>query len=214
MFSKEDRYRLEHIFANNFNTPSFPILADLYFQNEEYQRSKKVCKIGLQKNPNNFHGKLILSKLYIVENKLLKAEKLLKNIVELDSLNIKAIIMLINLEISLKRSIITIKKYISLAYRLTPSSQEIELLYKKYFKESKIIRSKKTKNKIHIEENENFIINKAMFTQTMYRLMVKQNKFDIAYQILNNMKKTPKNKIFIKKEKIKLEKRKKNNVIS
>ena len=86
--------------------------------------------------------------------------------------------------------------------------------YKKYFKERKIIRSKKTKNKIHIEENENFIINKAMFTQTMYRLMVKQNKFDIAYQILNNMKKTPKNKIFIKKEKIKLEKRKKNDVIS
>ena len=64
MFSAEDRYNLEHIFANNFQSSAFPILADLYYNNKEYKRAKKVCQIGLQHNPKSILGQFVLSKLY------------------------------------------------------------------------------------------------------------------------------------------------------
>ena len=41
------RYKLEHVFATNFNSPLFPVLANLYYEKEEYQRALKVCTIGL-----------------------------------------------------------------------------------------------------------------------------------------------------------------------
>ena len=55
--------KLEQIFADDFTSPIFPILAEIYFQNKEYERSLKVCKIGLSYNSNNAIGNYILSKI-------------------------------------------------------------------------------------------------------------------------------------------------------
>ena len=59
------RYALEHAFANDFKSPLFPVLANLYYENQELQRALKVCKIGLKNDPNNYIGQYILSKTYI-----------------------------------------------------------------------------------------------------------------------------------------------------
>ena len=56
------RYALEHAFANDFKSPLFPVLANLYYENQELQRALKVCKIGLKNDPNNYIGQYILSK--------------------------------------------------------------------------------------------------------------------------------------------------------
>jgi len=64
-----------------------------------------------------------------------------------------------------------------------------------------------TKNKkIKIPINKDIInINSKMATQTMYKLMFKQNKLDVAQAILEIMiKKKDSNKSFIKKETQKL----------
>ena len=47
------RYKLEHAFAADFNSPLFPVLANLYYEKKEYKRALKVCTIGsISLNPS------------------------------------------------------------------------------------------------------------------------------------------------------------------
>ena len=46
-------------FANNFASPIYPILADIYLLEGDLKRAKKVCEIGLDHNPHNIDGKYI-----------------------------------------------------------------------------------------------------------------------------------------------------------
>ena len=59
---EDSRKALEHIFANNFSSPVFPILADIYCKNKEYERALKVCSIGLNNDPDNLLGNLFYQK--------------------------------------------------------------------------------------------------------------------------------------------------------
>ena len=79
-----------------------------------------------------------------------------------------------------------IPTYKSAKYSSKESS--ITKLYKQYFKQSRPIKQNKNSNTIKQEEKENIIVNQTMATQTMYNLMMKQNKYYVALQILNNMK--------------------------
>ena len=40
---------LETMFANDFSSPVFPILAEYYLEDNQLDRALKVCKIGLKK---------------------------------------------------------------------------------------------------------------------------------------------------------------------
>ena len=81
---KDSRKALEHIFANNFASPVFPILADLYCKNKEYERALKVCSIGLNNDPDNFTGQFILSKIHLAMKNEKEAEQILKTEIEKD----------------------------------------------------------------------------------------------------------------------------------
>ena len=107
-----DKRSLESIFAEDFGSPFFPVLADLYLQDGDYRRANLVCKIGLEYDSSNDLGKFILAKVAMAENKLLIAEKWLKRTVESNPANFNALRMLIKLEFDLKRSHKTIQKYI------------------------------------------------------------------------------------------------------
>ena len=120
---------LEKEFANNFASPVFPILSELYLQDKDYSRAEKVCKIGLENDSNNLIGKYILSKIYLINNDVLKAEKLLKEVVNLDQNNINALLTLIEVQKKLKRSSNSIKKLINKAYCILPNNKEINRLY-------------------------------------------------------------------------------------
>ena len=61
-------------------------------------------------------GQFILAKLYINQNKLNKAESILKKVIIQDPANILALTTFIKLEYQLKRSENTIKKYIYKTY--------------------------------------------------------------------------------------------------
>ena len=52
---------LEAYFADNFDTVLFPILADMYLQNRDLDRARKVCDIGLGYHPDHVDGKFILA---------------------------------------------------------------------------------------------------------------------------------------------------------
>ena len=187
MNKEYSRIDLENIFANNFASPVFPILANIYYDNKEYNRASQVCEIGLKHDPENLVGQFILAKLYLKDRKNKAAEKYLKHIVSHDPCNIKALLLLIDVSIDLKRSKDTINKLIISASNDLPENIKIKKLLSAYSIPAKIKAKKKTKNKIkQYPAFEKVSINKEMATKTMYAMMLKQKKYKIAHDEKNS----------------------------
>ena len=49
----DSQIELEIYFADHFDTILFPVLADLYLKNNELNRARKVCEIGLKHHKND-----------------------------------------------------------------------------------------------------------------------------------------------------------------
>ena len=105
MINIQNKKMLENIFAHDFGSPYFPILAELYMNENDLSRAKKVCKIGLDHDMNNDCGKVMLAKIALIEEKPTVAEKWLKQAVSDNPINFIALRMLIRIELILNRSI-------------------------------------------------------------------------------------------------------------
>ena len=190
---------LERMFANNFSSPIFPILAEYYLRDNQIKRSIKVCEIGLKNNPSNLHGEFILSKILIKEEKLKEAEKKLKFITK-NSVNINALFILTDISVQLKRSKETIKKYILQLNQLLPNNKKVEQYNKKYLLPKKKYQSTPSIKTVKVKSSSINIDNK-LATKTMYNLLLKQKKYYHALEVLNIMSLKKKNIQFIKKNK-------------
>ena len=107
-----DKKTLESLFAHDFGSPYFPVLADLYMQEGDFRRARLVCEIGLRHDAENHCGKFILAKVALAEDKPVIAERWLKRAVKDNPANFIGLRMLIRLEFVLNRSHKTISKYI------------------------------------------------------------------------------------------------------
>ena len=85
---------LENLFAENFSSPIFPFLSDFYLNNSQEDKALRVSEIGLKNDPDNFSGQYVLSKIYIINNDFIKAEKLLTYIIKHQACNIDDILTL------------------------------------------------------------------------------------------------------------------------
>jgi tetratricopeptide (TPR) repeat protein len=115
---------LEHAFADNFGTPYFPVLADYYLKNKDFNRAQKVCELGLKSAPYNTDGKFILSKVHLYQNKVIQGERLLKQVVDENPVHIIGLRILIEVMCSLKRSKKSIKKYVRRILDVLPEDTE------------------------------------------------------------------------------------------
>ena len=190
---------LERLFAANFGSPIFPVLAEYYLKDNQLDRAAKVCTIGLKHNSNNLHGEFILSKILVKEKKLLEAEKKLK-IINKGSVNIEGMFLLIDILIRLNRNPITIKKQISKLNQLLPNHRKAKQYKKKYLLPEKnlVINEGIT---IIKKKSKIIKIDNKLATKTMYNLLLTQTKYYHALEVLNVMELNKKNPQFIKKHK-------------
>ena len=191
---------LEQVFANNFASPVFPILAEIYFQNKEYGRALQVCKIGLSHNSDNEMGIYILSKIYLINKKYDKAEDFLKKIIKKNSHHSKALIDLAKVQIQLNRSKKNIQKTIDLGLEIGVKNEIFQVKSDNSINKREVQKPKNRKQKFDYLDSEHIYINKSMATKTMYRIMVKQKKYDVALSVLNTMKKESKYLRYVSKE--------------
>ncbi len=192
--------KLESMFAEDFKAPIFPILAKYYLDKSFIKKAFKVSEIGLDKNPNNYLGQYILSQLYILDNKLIKSEKLLTSVVKYQPCNMKAILALIKLKISLGRSENIIKSYIYQAFIYFPYNREIKKLKKKYFSKINKNKIKENATQDHQIDNKKFVslkIDVQLATKSLYNVFINQKKYIEAQQILHLMSKNKKYKNFV-----------------
>ena len=185
--NENDRLKLNAPLVNYFIAYDYMLKndylnAEIYFKKRKYEKAKTVCNLGLQSNPNNYVGYYILSKIMLVNGKIIQAEKTLKKVVEHDPLNTNALLTFIEVLITLKRSSNTINKYIMKAHKRLPNNVEVIKLY------NKISTNKKNKKKIKkniIIKNKKITINAKLATKTMYQLMKKQKQYNVAKDILD-----------------------------
>lgn len=190
---------LEHLFAENFNSPAFPILADYYFNISQLNKALKVCQVGLKNSPNNLAGQYILAKIYIMKNQHIKAEKLLKHIISFDKCNAGAITTLIRLETLLKRSPKTINNYIISAYKKIPNNKKIKKAYKQLNKKQGPKKEYKVKS-----YTKTIKLTKRLATKTMFNILLVQKKYDEAIKVLELMSLNKRNKSFIEQARKKI----------
>ena len=202
MIDITDKITLEKIFAEDFSSPYYPMLANLYLQEGDLRRAKKVCEIGLDYDSSNADGKFILAKVAQAENKKVAAEKWLKQVIVDNPAHFNALRMLIKLEIQLKRSSNTIQKYIGLLLQYLPNDDECI----QWLNEINSPSSESTSNKgvatstnptevgseevvsIHIHEpidEKTYEVVESMATFTMVQVLKSQQHFHQALAVLN-----------------------------
>ena len=76
----KNQIELELYFADHFDTILFPVLADLYFRQDDLRRARKVCEIGLKHHENDSAGLFLLAQIEKQEGNLKESEKLLERV--------------------------------------------------------------------------------------------------------------------------------------
>ncbi len=99
---------LEWYFADHLDTELFPVLADLYFQNNDLRRARKVCQIGLGYHPHHPEGHYLLAKVALAEGNLKEAEKALKFVLQTGVPHLSAAVELAQVQEQLGRADTTV----------------------------------------------------------------------------------------------------------
>ena len=76
----QNQIELELYFADHFDTILFPVLADIYLDQNDLKRARKVCEIGLKHHKNDSAGLYILAQVDKQEGNLKHAEKNLEKL--------------------------------------------------------------------------------------------------------------------------------------
>jgi len=192
-----DKKLLESTFADDFSSPYYPILAELYLQEGDLSRARKVCELGLDHDSTNIDGKFVLAKVAMAEEKFTVAEKWLKKVVNENPAHFNALRMLIRLEFQLSRSQKTIQNYINRILQFLPLDAECVEWLKNIqthetiepppppgLTETKPEKNVPTRNP---EPNTEKIykIEKAMATLTMARVFESQRHYHEALAVLD-----------------------------
>ncbi len=81
---------LESHFAEDFSSLTFPMLADLYYNEGDLVRAKKVCSIGLDHHPSHAPGLFLMAKILVRSGDLPSAEKWLDSVLDTDNTQLEA----------------------------------------------------------------------------------------------------------------------------
>ncbi len=105
-----NKAELELYFANHLDTILFPVLADIYFTEEDHSRARKVCEIGLKHHPNQVDGLFVFANVSLAEGQITEAERSLKKIQKSGVIHLQGAVLLTQVQEALGRAKNTIRK--------------------------------------------------------------------------------------------------------
>jgi tetratricopeptide (TPR) repeat protein len=140
----KNQIELELYFADHFDTILFPVLADIYFIQEDYRRARKVCNLGLGYHENDAAGRFVLAQVEKADGNLKESEKELKHALKYSPDNIQAAIMLCEIQTVLGRSPSRLLTSWKKVLALDPSNQTAKEFIEKVGSDNK---NKTQKNK-------------------------------------------------------------------
>ena len=189
---------LETYFADNFDTVLFPILADMYLQNRDLVRARKVCEIGLGYHPDHVDGRFILAMIELEIGNERESEKLLKEVVQSGTDHLQASFQLAIVQQSLGRAESTLQKSWNKVLDLDPENREaksiLSILGKqeipnKVIQRKKILKKSTGKNtktrRVKKTEGPQLAISPRIATFTMVNVLKNQNLYHQALDVLD-----------------------------
>ena len=194
----KNQIELELYFADHFDTILFPVLADIYLNQEDYRRARKVCNIGLGYHENDAAGRFVLAKVEKAEGNLKDAEKELKHVLKYSPDNIDAAIMYCEIQTVLGRSPSRLLTSWKKVLALDPSNQiarefiaKVEspkVENKKNKTTSKKASKRSTSKKVTKKVNENtdsLNVSVRLATFTLVNVLKNQALFYQALEVLD-----------------------------
>ena len=100
----QNQIELELYFADHFDTILYPVLADIYLEQNDLIRARKVCEIGLKYHDNDPSGLFILAQVEKSEGNLKEAESALELVLLYSVDNLAAAEMLCEIQTVLGRA--------------------------------------------------------------------------------------------------------------
>ena len=184
---QQNQIELENIFANNFKTPKFLALAEIYFESNDLDRATKVCEIGLNEHYKNLDARYMLAKIYLLNNQINKSEQFLSKSLSDDLISIKMLRLFIEIRDSLNRSKNETKKIVDILLKNESDNAFANLWIHNYNSIQKLSTPK---------IDSTFKINANIISYTFYNVLKIQKYYTQAALVLDMLKTT--NKIDIK----------------
>ena len=132
-----NQIELELYFADHFDTILFPLLANLYLEQDDLKRARKVCQIGLRHHENNAEGLFTLAKIEKAEGNLRDVEKYLEKVLLYSNDHLAASEMLCEIQTVLGRASSRLLKSWQFVLLLDPENKTAKAFVKKVEKELK-----------------------------------------------------------------------------
>jgi len=191
---------LETIFNDDLGTSFFPLLAEEYLKDHDYDRALQVLDIGLLLNPDNNDGKYIKAKIAMIHSDTTTAVTLLKEILDADELYINAMKMLVLHYQSTGKNQASMIKILEQILDLLPgdefatgvmqsiknpkkkSSAKVKSAPKK--KATKKVKQSSGKPKAQSQKAKKSKINPKMATLTFVDILIKQKQYTQASNVL------------------------------
>ena len=158
----QNQIELELYFADHFDTILYPVLADLYFQQGDLRRARKVCEIGLKHHENDSIGLYMLAQIDKSEGNLKQAEKNLERVLLYTYEHLAAAEMLCEIQTVLGRAQSRLLKSWKHVLELDPRHKIAQEFINKVSKKDNKVSKKETSSNIGSKKQKiNNVVNKT-----------------------------------------------------
>ena len=206
----KNQIELELYFADHFDTILFPVLAELYLNQNDLKRARKVCDIGLKHHQNDSAGLFILAQIEKLEGNLKEAETALEQVLLFTDDHLASAEMLCEIQTVLGRASNRLLKSWKHVLELDPENetaqafiQKVELgddkkPKKKILKPKKHARGQVAPKKIELppetevapkpvldQRTEPLQVSSRLATFTLVAVLKNQGLFDQALEVLD-----------------------------
>ena len=214
-----NQIQLELYFADHFDTILYSVLADIYLNQEDLKRARRVCEIGLRHHENDPAGLFVLEKVEKFEGNLKETEVLLEKVLLYNEDHLAAAELLCEIQTVLGRAQSKLLRSWQHVSKLDPDNQIAEDFIKKvkggklkksleplktnYDNKSQV--SKKNKNKTSqntvIEKSTNPLnVSTRLATFTLVAVLKNQGLFEQALDVLEILEQKGDNKKKVQQE--------------
>lgn len=177
----DDLTALELYFADHFDTVLFPLLAEHYLLQGDFQRAHKVCEIGLDHHPDFVPGLFIEARTYLAEGEIKRSEKILKRIKTLDPGHYQAHVLLAEVATQLGCADSTLRRLYSRILEINSGDEKARAWLEKPLKKEIKLPPKKTTVR---EDLVNLSISPQLATFTLMTILKSQKLYDQALEVL------------------------------
>ena len=124
----------------------FPVLADKYYENEDFTRAKQVCEIGLSHHENDQSGYYILGLIEKQTGNYKEAEKALLKCINHPTEHLSARLILCQVQMELERSPKTLQTHWKKVLELDPENEAAQVFVQRMEMEHKKVKQTKQKS--------------------------------------------------------------------